>query len=386
MPNGIMINHPLRIMHIQPVSLDLFGHDQKYFGTRIKYFLTNLALAQAKAGDRPEIHLLSSGKPERIYYEGIPVNFHRCFGPPGFLGFRKVFARQVSSSLLSGINKSKVDIIHFSGVLSYQLMLAAVIFRAGRVRIPVIASEQGGRSVRSIEKKAQDYCLGNADMVTACSPEAAENLKLLGANPDSVRIVPNGVDSEVFSPGPVRIRKNGEPLKILVVSRLWGEKDPITMARAVSIFALMNHQADLTIIGQGLMRRQVEQLLFRVPGLNYTFIEFLSQDELARRYRHSDVLLLTSRREGMPQVVLEAMASGLPIIATDIPGTRDALGGAGILVPVGRPEIIAAELARAAENPEHLSEMRFKGIARAASFSWKRIAENLREIYLQAIG
>lgn len=381
----IMKIRPLRIMHIQPVSLDLFGHQQRDFGTKIKYFLTNIASAQARAGDLPEVHLFSSGKQEKIYFDGIPAHFHRCIGPPGFLGFRKVFARQISVPLLAGLRRSGADIIHFSGVISYQLMFAAVVFWAARAHIPVVASEQGGRSVRFIEKAVQKYSLGKAAIVTACSRQAADNLKMLGAKPDSVRIVPNGFDEELFSPGPVRARRKGDSLKVLVVSRLWGEKDPLTMARAAVLFAGMGYKADLTIIGQGLMRIEVERYLSGVPGLQYRFIEFVPQRELAGFYNRSDVLLLTSKREGMPQVVLEAMACGLPVIATDIPGTRDALGDAGILVPAGEPETIAAELARVADSTEDLPELRLKSIARSSNFTWTKVAQSLRDVYSEAL-
>ena len=210
-------------MHVQPVSLDIFGHDQKDFGTKIRYFLTNIASAQAKAGDLPEIHLLSSGKQEESLFENIRVYYHKCYGPPRLLGFEKVFARQISPSLLSAIGQTRADVIHFSGVLSYQLMLAAVIYKANKVNIPVIASEQGGRTVRFIEKKAQQYALRNADAITACTREAAENLKSLGARPD-VHVVPNGVDEEKFYPGPARTRKKGDPLKILVGIQALGRK------------------------------------------------------------------------------------------------------------------------------------------------------------------
>ena len=102
-------------------------------------------------------------------------------------------------------------------------------------------------------------------------------------------------------------------------------------------------KADLTVIGQGLMREQVEEHL-HAPGLKYKFMEFVSQSEIRSFYSNSDVLLLTSKREGMPQVVIEAMACGLPVIATDIPGTRTVLGDSGIKIPVGRPDLVAVEL------------------------------------------
>jgi glycosyltransferase involved in cell wall biosynthesis len=83
----------------------------------------------------------------------------------------------------------------------------------------------------------------------------------------------------------------------------------------------------------------------------------------------------------MPQVVLEAMACGLPVVATNISGTRDALGDAGILIPVRDPIALADALEYLADNPEGWLQYREKGLQRVSSFTWDTVAKQIQRIY-----
>lgn len=371
----------LRIAHVQPMTLDLFGHEDRDFGTEASYFLSNLAIAQAQLGHRPTVHLLTSTRPSVLALDGVDVHFHSCLQLPRSLDRRRRFARQVSFELARAIRREDTDIIHFHGLRNSHLMLAVVAWRASAQAVPLVAQDQGLRLAGLLESKARRYALGRVNMALAANPESARELVGEGVAPESLRVVPNGYDPEIFYPGaPIR-RGPGERLHVLVVSRLSPEKDPLTMAEGVRMLAERGCEVSLTVVGQGPLRAATERLLDRC-GASVEFVDrHLPQATLADFYRSANVLVLTSPREGSNQAVLEAMACGLPVVATGVPGIQDVVGGAGTLVPAREPRALARALETVAGQPRLLERQRELGLARAAGLTWHAIAKRLEDIY-----
>ena len=99
-------------------------------------------------------------------------------------------------------------------------------------------------------------------------------------------------------------------------------------------------------------------------------------------YHWADVFVLPSDREGMPLVALEAMASGLPIIATDVVGSRELLDGVGILA---KPDAVAlaAALDQVAENETLRSDLSKQSLAAAQNYTVERLVERLNVLYAE---
>lgn len=371
------------VAHVQPMTFDLFGQDETDFGRRLRYFLPNIAEQQAREGCVPVIHLLTKRKRWQLDFKGIEVHFHPCVEPPSRLGYRTRFARQLSWSMLQTLASVPADIVHFHGALSFQLMFAAVVLVARRRGIPVVASDQGVRPVRFLESWSQTFALRHADAITTCNGDNASLLSFLGADKDRIYMVPNGVDTDLFRPAAVSGISDLRPLKVVAVSRMTAEKDPMTLARSITSLCRLGHGVELTWVGQGDLRPKVAAELSPL-GKNVRFIDYLAQEELPDLYRSGHVFLLTSLREAFPQVVLEAMACGLTVIGTDVPGTRDVVGEAGILVPKEDPKALAEQLAILIREPGRLTDYRKIAIRRAAGFSWSGIVEQLAGVYAKA--
>ena len=106
---------PLRISHVQPMTLDLFGQRDEDFGEGTMYFLPNIAQAQVELGHKPTVHLLTSGRPGSRWVRGFEFRFHRCVQPPARTGLHRRFGRQLSFGLLRSVIPEETDVVHFPG-------------------------------------------------------------------------------------------------------------------------------------------------------------------------------------------------------------------------------------------------------------------------------
>ena len=375
-----MKNKKLRIAHVQPIAFDIFGQRDEDWGVTLLYAVPHTAFTQARMGDQPTVHLLTSGKPKQVELSGVRVHFHSCLQLPTSWPVTARFARQFSFSMIKAVAKEEADVIHFHGAKSLHLMFGAIAWKAHREGIPLFSQDHGPRRGKWIEESFRKYASLRTDVFLAANEGSLNELRVTGYLKNKAYIAPNGFDPELFYPAERSLHQADAPFKILVVSRLWEDKDPFTMAEAVRRFAQGPHKIELTVIGQGILRLQVEE---RLGGkVSVTFIEHITQRELGDYYRSNDVLLLTSLREGWNQATMEAMACGLPVVASDIPGIRDGVCDAGILVPPAMPDLFVEALAKIASNPDVALEYRNRGLARSSRFTWDAVTLRLRRIYL----
>ncbi|MEJ2345806.1 MAG: TIGR03088 family PEP-CTERM/XrtA system glycosyltransferase [Gammaproteobacteria bacterium] len=181
---------------------------------------------------------------------------------------------------------------------------------------------------------------------------------------DRIVRICNGVDTETFGPpagGREPLPEVGGAgdvdLVIGTVGRLEAVKDQITLARAfVRLVAdqpeLMN-RCRLVMIGEGSLRPEIERVLSDAGLAGSVWLPG-ARDDVARLLRGFDVFVLPSKAEGISNTILEAMASGLPVVATDVGGNRELVadGTTGFLVPRDDPEAMAGALLNYVRNPE----------------------------------
>lgn len=163
------------------------------------------------------------------------------------------------------------------------------------------------------------------------------------ASPERVHLIPNGVDTSRFTPAD---RRPGRVRRILYVGRLEAEKNLATLMTAAAKLA-GRFPLNLTFVGSGSLqselRAQAEAL-----GVITEFTGVVNYRQLPERYRDADVFVLPSFTEGHPKVLIEAMASGLPCVASDCSGNRALIrdGETGLLFDPRSPEALAATLER----------------------------------------
>jgi glycosyltransferase involved in cell wall biosynthesis len=200
-----------------------------------------------------------------------------------------------------------------------------------------------------------------------------------------LELVENGVDLDLFRPQPPDL--NRAKFRIVFIGRLvdWKRVDLLIAASARLVG---NVDFELDLIGEGPLRGTLEHQVERLALTNHArFHGGLPHSSTADLLRDADIFVLPSMRECGGAVVLEAMASGVPVIAARWGGPEDYVtADTGILIPPATPDVFVEALGNAmlwmARNPQARAQMGEAGRRRAATlYSWRARAEALLQIY-----
>ncbi len=183
-----------------------------------------------------------------------------------------------------------------------------------------------------------------------------------GFEPAKLRVMARGVDTQLFNPGKRDrglLRRYGlaEAFKFLYVGRLSREKNLDGLVDAFEGLLRGGHQASLVMVGDGPYR---EQLQARCQGRPVVFTGLLEGEELAAAYASADAMVFPSTTDTFGNVVLEAQASGLPVIVTDRGGPAEIVRRyeSGIVVDHTRPQALMDAMERLYLSPQFRAELR----------------------------
>lgn len=222
----------------------------------------------------------------------------------------------------------------------------------------------------------------HAHAITAVSRYAAREIIRAFSLPVSiVHLVPNGVDHKIFCTKGNRF--NTSRPYFLHISRL----DPVkNVARILASYSLLSkaERPNLVIVvtpepDQKALLSQFEGKV-AIDGVQW-MREELSQEELACLYRGAEALLLPSLRETFGLPILEAMASGCPVITSNDTGCAETAGDSAILVDPRSVEEINTAMRRIMNEPELKNILREKGVLRSKHFSWRKSAIGLVNVF-----
>ncbi len=233
----------------------------------------------------------------------------------------------------------------------------------------------------------------------AVSPHVAAWLEAgMGASPDRIRVVPNGVEIPEPLPAAAPRRpaaahrpeavaggsRDQDPLRLLMVAQLRSQKGHDVLLEAV---ARVREPVSLTLAGDGPEKAALERHIARLDlGPRVRLAGFV--DDVATLLDETDVVVLPSRFEGLPLAVLEAMAAGVAVVATRVPGTADVItdGQTGLLVPPEDPVALAAAIRRLARDPTLRERLARAGCELARSrFDVGRMVEAVESVYREAL-
>jgi len=204
----------------------------------------------------------------------------------------------------------------------------------------------------------------------------------------SMRVIPNGVDLSVYRPGLTPIRHlRDENLNILFVGRLEKRKGLGDLLRAFRAMTARVDNIRLIVVGDGPLRGRVESYISRHRLPNVIMAGYVPDSVKPRYYDSADIFCAPATgAESFGIVLLEALASGLPVVATEVPGYMSVLepGRDSITVPPKNWRELAASLVILARDEDLRRRLSAYAIQKARRYSWESVATDVVDVYHEA--
>lgn len=280
----------------------------------------------------------------------------------------------------------RVDLVHVMANSGWAWHLcAAPAIWLGRLRgKPVVVNYRGGEAESFFSRQWRwiKPTLARASTVVVPSGFLEGVFARFGVG---TLIVPNIIDLERFNPGEPSV---GGPL-IVVTRNLEDIYDIPTALRAFVTIRRAYPSAKLMVAGSG-PRREALEALARALGITDAvhFTGHLDNERVVDLYRDAHLMLNPSLADNMPISLLEAMASGVPVVSTDVGGipflVQDGL--TALLVPPADPEAMARAALRILGDPALSSRLRAAGLDLVQQYTWPRVRERLLAVYARVLG
>lgn len=208
---------------------------------------------------------------------------------------------------------------------------------------------EGGRLRMLCYRLTDSWCALTTQVSEA---SRAEMIRAKAVSASHVRVMYNGIDTERFKPDPslrsqtrARLGIDGDTRLVLTIGRLAAEKAQVSL---IDAFQRMDRSVPtrLAIAGDGPERAALEARIARY-GLGDSAILLGMRNDIPALLNAADLFVLSSRIEGMPLVIGEALACGRPVVATSAPGVRELMGDIGTIVPIGDNNALALAMTQA---------------------------------------
>jgi glycosyltransferase involved in cell wall biosynthesis len=338
--------------------------------------------------------------PKSYVVEGIPVECYESLNTGFRLGIPYSIPTVTSLQTFMKAVKSST-IVHAHGHPYLTSLLAAKL--AKWYSKPFVLTQHNTfieyDNFFNVVERLNDLAVGkqtlrDADKIIAVSNATKDYVLSLGANPNKVTVLHNGVDLVKFGPIEGKQREMRKKLGIaqdavvvLTVRRLVYKNGIDTLIDSANIAVKKNPRIVFLAVGKGpdsnSVKLKIEQLGIEK---NFRLAGFVKDEDLPSYYNVADVFVLPSKSgEGLPLVALEAMACGLPVIATNVGGIKEIMvKDYGKLVPPNEPELLAEAILDFAKDDFSSRRGELRAVAEER-FGWDANVERLAEIYEELI-
>lgn len=329
---------------------------------------------------------------ELLEGEGLTVSLVQVNAPywpvwAGRIPVLRAFFRLIPYLLSLWRVAGRVDLFHVMANSGWSWFLFATpAIWIGRWRgTPVIVNYRGGEAEAFLNRSAAKVLptLHRASVLAVPSGFLRDVFAKFGA---SAEIVPNIVNLERFAvdaqAGP------DKPPCIMVARNLELIYDIDTAIRAFALVHAQVPEVVLVVAGSGPERAALVQRAAELGvSAHVEFTGRLDRDAMAALYRRATIALNPSRVDNMPNSVLEAYASGVPVVSTRVGGVPYIVeeGVTGLMVPAADPEAMAQALLKVLQQPELADKLRQAGLAEARKYSWQAVRGTLFALYRRLV-
>ena len=336
--------------------------------------------------------------PKKTEMEGISVQYvpTRMFPGGFFFSTYGYFYQQALQPVLKELYKEfPFDLIHCHTIFPDG---NAGIRLKKHFQVPVLSTIHGSDLLLYPKRSKGVYkqtllALQESDQIITVSQRLQNEAETIWENA-RIQTIYNGFDPEQFQPGDQieARRKLNLPLEkkiCLFVGNLYPVKGLFDLFQAFSKLAEQTDQVQLVIVGDGKLKVPLQKEASKL-GLQsaISFMGRRSYDEIPSWLQSADVVVLSSLSEGMPSILLESMACGKPMVATDVGGIAEILkdGETGRLVPARNPTKLAEALIELlVTHPEQVTKMGENAYRASQAFTWSKNAEKVTNLYQQVL-
>ena len=344
--------------------------------------LDQLCRQLVRLGHRPVVVAPPAREPFDDRSLGYPVVRHRRQWSKRF------GVRAILPMLLALHARHRFDLVHCHAAYPQAYVAESLRRLTG---IPLVVRPHGAdvlpgeviRRARRLESRMR-MALGAADAVIAQGESLRDVITELGVDPGRITIINNGVDVAAFAAA--------EPFPhhrpyLLGLGSLVPHKGFDLLVEAYA--RLRDPRVDLLIAGEGREQSALAGLIQRRGlGDRVRLLGPITGDRKTSLYRSADFFVCPSRREPFANVILEALASGLPVVATDVGGNREMVRPEvnGLLCRPESPPALAAAIQRLLDEPQVVGRLRAAAVPSVADHDWPRVAERYVEVYRSVVG
>lgn len=320
--------------------------------------------------------------------EGIAAGVHRKAGTATHLALSKFGA----NNYLIGVDERLGDAGIVHTVETYWPFSAQAARHCKRNGTPLVVTQweniPHNFEDSRIRRHCKEYVHRHADAFVAVTERAAFALRTEGVNADRINVIPPGVDTERFRPSPSSNQDNC-PVELLYVGRLNRTKGICFLLEAIRQLKTLDLPAfHLNLIGGGPDDGELQSYARKLNVTSHvTFEGYLPYDEIPGRYRNADIFVLPSIpverwQEQFGMVLVEAMASGLPVVTTRSGSIPEVVGDAAELVQPADGVALAAALEDLIRSPERRARLGKRSRERAESaYTLDQFAERTAQLY-----
>lgn len=354
---------------------------------------TELGTALSKRGH--EVHFITYSHPVRLELLSKNIHFHEVHVPEYPLFKYQPYELALSSKLVNIIKQHQIELLHVHYAIphAYAGYMAKKMLETEGIHIPMVTTLHGTDITlvgnHPIYKPAVTFSINNSDVVTSVSKSLKEDTLRLFDVQVPIEVVPNFIDMAKHSPGDLDCERHLLAAdKEFVITHVSNFRKVKRIDDVVSIFYEIQQQlpARLVMVGEGPEREPAEERCSEL-GIDHKVTFLGNSEEIDKILCLSDLFLLPSEKESFGLAALEAMASGVPVVSSDVGGLQEVnqQGVSGYLSPVGAINEMAENSIKILKNPKTLQQFKEQARETASQFDIAKVVPLYEKLYFNIL-